>query len=238
MEVILDIDGVLVNTDDSYSRAAIETARELGARERSLEEVFRYRSEGAYNDDYDIAEAFLRDEGISLPRRRLIEVFQNYYLGEKWREGLWTGFIEKEKLLAGPEFCAWLRKRGRFSFFTGRPKDEAFYLVKRLGLFQDMDHLVGMYDVARKKPDPEGLLQIISLHGYRRPLSCGDTLDDLEAARAAGIDFVGVLPPSESARRLMRAAFEKARCDRVLGSINELPAYLEAKEKEQEKDIS
>ena len=149
-QLILDIDGVLVNTDNSYSRAAISAAKELGARERSLTDLFTLRSQGNFNDDYDVTVEFLRQDGIVMDRQEVVKVFQNYYLGPRWQEGVWEGLITQEPLLPDANFLKWLDDQ-HFSVFTGRPKDEAFFVMRRLGLFDKMQHLVGMHDVTHKK---------------------------------------------------------------------------------------
>jgi len=169
---------------------------------------------------------FLRQDGIKVDYQTVIKTFQNYYLGPRWEEGVWEGFITKEPLLASDDFIHWVRDR-HFSVFTGRPKDEAFYVMRRLDLFDNMQHLVAMHDVTQKKPHPEGIHQIMSLNGYCNALSCGDTLDDLNAAKAAGISFVGILPPHPEAKVMMKNAFTANGCAEFLESINDLPAYIE-----------
>ncbi|MGE4159532.1 MAG: HAD family hydrolase [Planctomycetota bacterium] len=224
MELILDIDGVLVDTDLSYTVAAIRAARDLGARERTPEDVFRLRSGGGFNDDYDIALEFLRRDGIIVPRQRVIDIFQEHYLGSGWREGTWDGLISAERLLPSPATLDWIRGND-YSFFTGRPRDEALYVIKRLGLSAEAGTLVGMHDVEKGKPDPAGLRLILRNESYRAPLACGDTLDDLRAARAAAIPFVGILPPGPVARGLMEQAFRRESIEYV-PSLDDLPALV------------
>jgi HAD superfamily hydrolase (TIGR01509 family) len=78
-------------------------------------------------------------------------------------------------------------------------------------------------DVARKKPNPEGLK--LALERLRaRPQECvyvGDTAEDIEMARRAGVKSIGVLGPFPTAER-MRAA----RPDAILDSVRDLPRYL------------
>ena len=228
-QLILDIDGVLVNTDNSYSTAVILTVKQFGGRVRSLNDIFTLRSQGNFNDDYDVTMEFLRQDDIRVDRHEAIKVFQSHYLGPRWEEGVWEGLITREPLLPSPDLLAWLEDK-HFSVFTGRPKDEAFFVMRRLGLFDRMQHLVGMHDVTHKKPHPEGIEQIVSLNGYSNVLSCGDTLDDYHAAKSAGVAFVAVLPPNDQAREIMRTAFMVQGCKNMLESINDLPGFIASKE--------
>lgn len=160
-----------------------------------------------------------------MPRERVIQVFQEHYLGTRWEKGVWDGLIAGEKLLPSPQTLEWVRGR-HYSFFTGRPRDEALFVLGRLGLVEGIGTLVGMHDVEKGKPDPSGLRLILQQEGYVSPLACGDTLDDVRAARAAGIAFVGILPPGAVARELMGGAFRREGCPHVLQSLDELPAFV------------
>lgn len=58
-----------------------------------------------------------------------------------------------------------------------------------------MDHIIGVGDVKKAKPDPEGLLVAMEHFGVKpsEMLYVGDNVVDALAAKAAGVDFVGVL---------------------------------------------
>ena len=55
--------------------------------------------------------------------------------------------------------------------------------------------VIGGEDVARAKPDPQGLNTALAQLGLRpgQALFCGDTVIDARTARAAGVDFCAVL---------------------------------------------
>lgn len=58
-----------------------------------------------------------------------------------------------------------------------------------------MDHIIGVGDVKKAKPDPEGLMVAMEHFGVEPSelLYVGDNIVDALAAKAAGVDFVGVL---------------------------------------------
>ena len=96
-------------------------------------------------------------------------------------------------------------------------------ILEREGLRKHFAAVVGGDDVARQKPDPEGLRLALG-HLDARPeeaLYVGDSLPDAEAAQRAGVRFVAVL--SGTTPREDFAAFPVAD---FLPDISHLPAYL------------
>jgi phosphoglycolate phosphatase len=79
-------------------------------------------------------------------------------------------------------------------------------------------------DAKNKKPHPEPL-QLALKRLRARPENCiyvGDTAEDMEMARRAGVREIGVLGPFPTAERI-----RAARPRLLLESIRELPKYLE-----------
>lgn len=67
-------------------------------------------------------------------------------------------------------------------------------ILRRVGLLEHFDVIVGGEDVSRQKPDPEGILLAIErLGAHKSALYVGDSPTDAEAAKRAGIPFVAVL---------------------------------------------
>jgi len=88
-----------------------------------------------------------------------------------------------------------LRRRHRTAMATNRGKTVAGVL-ERFGLEDLFDLAVGVHDVARPKPHPDLLLRCLE-HFRIEPEAAvyvGDQRTDLEAARAAGVRFVGMGP--------------------------------------------
>src|ERR1700678_239646 len=78
-------------------------------------------------------------------------------------------------------------------------------------------------DAAKKKPHPAPL-QLALKRLRRDPQDCvyvGDTAEDIEMARRAGVRAIGVLGPFPTAARLRAAKPEV-----LLNSVQELPRYL------------
>jgi phosphoglycolate phosphatase-like HAD superfamily hydrolase len=80
-------------------------------------------------------------------------------------------------------------------------------------------------DAARRKPHPAPLSLALERIGLD-PEECvyvGDTAEDIEMSRRAGVRPIGVLGPFPTAERV-----RKAKPDAILNSIRELPRYLKA----------
>jgi phosphoglycolate phosphatase len=96
-------------------------------------------------------------------------------------------------------------------------------ILGRSGASGLVDVIVGGEDVAHHKPHPEGLHRALAL--LRTPSShalyVGDHRVDAEAARAAGIPFVGVLSGATDA-----VAWADFSPRHVIADIRELPATL------------
>jgi phosphoglycolate phosphatase-like HAD superfamily hydrolase len=86
--------------------------------------------------------------------------------------------------------------------------------------------VIGADDVARSKPDPEGLHKICSSLAHGKCWYIGDTVDDARASSAARIPFIGIAarsnPRYEDLVRLLRAEGAIA----VLDDINSLEAAI------------
>ena len=85
------------------------------------------------------------------------------------------------------------------------------------------DVIVGADDVAKTKPDPEGLL--LALARLRvssaSAIYIGDHVIDAQAARGAGVPFIAVLTGKHS-----RAVFESYPHQAIVGSVEDLPGLL------------
>ena len=96
--------------------------------------------------------------------------------------------------------------------------------MKRYGLLDTLEFVIGSYDVTHHKPHPEGILKALEQIGVPREmfLYCGDTILDAEAAQRAGVDFAAVLNGTTSAED-----FQAWPCVCVAGDLHALSRALE-----------
>jgi phosphoglycolate phosphatase len=95
--------------------------------------------------------------------------------------------------------------------------------LQRQQLLEAFDVIIGVEDVARHKPDPEGLHQAVarlnSLH--EKTLYVGDSVVDAAAARLAGIPFAAVLSGVTA-----RAEFDGYPALAVVADLSQLSKWL------------
>ncbi len=197
--VLFDMDGVLVDVSRSYRRAIEETVFHFTGRSITNSTVQRYKNVGGFNDDWTLTHAIIADSGMEVSRHRVVAEFQRRYRGDNW-----NGFITQETPLISTRT---LERLAQAEFIlgivTGRPELEACWTRDRLGWKRYFPLLVAKEKHEhRGKPDPFPLrhaLGILNAAGLDiRPeatVYVGDTVDDMAAARGAGMWAVGVAPP-------------------------------------------
>ena len=215
--LIFDMDGVLVDVSDSY-RQAIKKTVEFFTREKvSLKEIQDYKNMGGYNNDWDLAEAILREKNSNIEKRKIIDKFQEIYLSKLIKNEIWAFDKKIMKELA---------KNYEFAILTGRPKKEAIYTLKKNNTLEYFKKIVAMEDTLRPKPNPEGLLKIIKKSNSGKAYYFGDTIDDMKAASNAGINGIGVLPPGDKSN-LLKSILEKNGADKVIENINKIKMVIQ-----------
>jgi len=96
-------------------------------------------------------------------------------------------------------------------------------ILRREGLLDVFDAIIGGEDVPNHKPNPEGLRLAMERLG-RSPLDCvyvGDSVVDAETAERAGVPFVAVLSGATP-----REAFGACDVRQVLEHVCDLPGWI------------
>jgi phosphoglycolate phosphatase-like HAD superfamily hydrolase len=163
----------------------------------------------------------IRERGGSPTREEVISTFQKISYGENN-----DGLIRLEQWLANDAILSRLRSRWRFAMFTGRMRWEAEYTLRRFAPQITFDPLIGMEDVVREKPDPDGLLKILAATKPERAYYVGDTMDDCRAAQDAGVPFIGVVGDENPLRDELRRRFYENGAQAVIADINELESVI------------
>lgn len=211
--IILDMDGVLVDSDPIHERAERETCRQFGInvpkeeadnfRGRRLEEIFSYARE-KYGQG---------DEPIDQMIDRKISLYLEYALRD----------IE---LVSGArEFLEQLKNDGRYHYAlttSGRRYQQEKILAK-FGLDNFFDIMVTSEDVRNGKPDPEPYAVTVQKLN-EQPGGClviEDSDNGIRSAKAAGCQVCGF----ESVF-FDRAALTAAGADLVANGFSELEKIL------------
>ena len=218
--IIFDMDGVLVDVSHSYRLAIKKTAEFFLGVIIDNEQIERLKLCGGYNDDYDCTDAILKNHGRIVSREIIIKKFQEYYLGKPYR-----GLIENEKWMLEKSILSTMAKKYKLAIFTGRPKNEANYTLKNSTTVGFFNPVITAEDTPNKKPNPEGINLIMNILHINSAVYIGDTLDDLLAARAANIEFIGVIAPGCDRVRL-RSVLRDNGSKIVLEDINSIVKIL------------
>ena len=189
----------MVDVSRSYRRAIEETVSHFTGREIESGTIQRYKNLGGFNDDWKLTHAIVSDAGIQVSFGRVVEEFQKRYRGDNW-----DGFIAEEESLIRLRTLEELNTEHRvLGIVTGRPDAEANWTIERLGWKRYFPLVIPKEkQEGREKPDPFPLLHalaILDAAGRRIEPSAsvyvGDAVDDMKAARAAGMWAIGVVPP-------------------------------------------
>lgn len=214
--LLLDMDGVIADEGPSYRECIIAVLARHGLAV-TRGQVAEAKARGGANDDYELTRSLLAARGVDLALDEVIAQFQEVYLGAAGRPGL----CERETLIPAREVLDALAERLPLAIVTGRPRADAERFLDRFdlgGLFK----AVVTRDDGPPKPDPAPVREALRRLGVRRAWMVGDTPDDVNAARAAGVLPLGIRPPDaadDTGAALAGAAL-------VLNSLAELEGLL------------
>jgi histidinol-phosphate aminotransferase len=218
--LLLDMDGVLADVSGSHREAVARTAERFGVAV-SPGEIGAAKRRGGANNDWELTRRLIAAAGVEVSLVEVTRVFEELYHGAPGRPGL----RERERPLIDRDGLERLKRGRPLAIVTGRPGDDAWRFLRRFGLDGAVDLLVGLED-APGKPAPDPVLAALRGLGVRRAWMVGDTVDDVRAARRAGVVPIGVLPPGDEPGASEEALIG-AGASRVLRRLDELTALEE-----------
>ncbi|MFQ5660010.1 MAG: phosphoglycolate phosphatase [Gammaproteobacteria bacterium] len=185
--VLFDLDGTLVDTLPDLARCIDMTLQAVGMPPRGEDRVRRWIGSGidtllkcALMDDHD------REPDVSLYQRAW-RIFMDIYAENSCVQSrLYPGVTET---------LAYLRNnRFKLGCITNKPGQFTGPLLKTLGIYDDFGIVVAGDTLPRKKPDPLPLLHAAGFFSVKpeHALMVGDSDNDVNAARAAGLQVLGV----------------------------------------------
>ena len=219
--VIFDVDGVLVDVRGSFHRSIIDTIHFFTGRRVTYAEIHQWKNRTGYNDDWRLTTdwiASLRDE---VPYAEVKSRFQKFYWGTKGR----PGNVSRERwLVAHTRLERWSR-RADLALFTGRTRRELRHTLEGGEANHLFRRAVTMDDVAKGKPDPEGLRLLLDGISPQQAVYLGDSIDDALAAKRARVPFLGILPHGSEAHRVRAAGLRELGALAVLHNVAELEKF-------------
>ena len=211
--IVFDMDGVLVDVSESYRETIVRTVEHFAGRTIERAVIQRYKNQGGWNNDWELSQRICADLGVTVEYDTVVEYFNHLFLD--------GGLIHRERWLARPGLLEGLASRYELAIFTGRNMLEAGITLEREG-WQGRFLIVSSDDVAKPKPEPDGLLHIIARRPGKELLYIGDAVDDARSARAAGVAFFGIAAGDQELAFLL----DREGAVAVLADINELEDLL------------
>jgi HAD superfamily hydrolase (TIGR01509 family) len=202
--VLFDWDGTLVNSYEADSSAYLAMFREMGIA-WGLEDLAEHYSPNWYTV-YRAAD---------LPQERWDEADRS------WRKNY--AEHSPELMPGAREVLDELRHEHHLGLVTSGDRDRVMRQLRGFGLTRIFGARVCSGDTREKKPHPAPLRMALRQLCVK-PSTCvyvGDSPEDLEMARSAGVLAIGVLGPFPTEKRL-----RAANPDFLLESIRELPGVL------------
>jgi imidazoleglycerol-phosphate dehydratase len=194
--VLFDMDGVLSDVSSSYRRAITLAARRFGV-DVTQDDIVRIKAQGDANNDWVIAHRLVCEKwNKSSPEPKFEEIkdaFEEIYQGTENCDGLW----KSERLIVPKAALEKLAAIMPLGIVTGRPRNpDCERFLDQHGIKHLFSTIVTLDDTSERKPAPDPVLLALSNLGNPGvSVFLGDTIDDINAARAArrNVIPVGVL---------------------------------------------
>jgi phosphoglycolate phosphatase len=188
--VLFDLDGTLLDTAGDIALALNRAIAEYGWPEVPADEVRHMIGRGAPVLVERAARAQRRDLDPATHTRVVERFFHHYGALEE------TGECAARAFDGAADALQALHAAGlRIAVVTNKQQRFADSLLRLLGLHPWIDRIVGGDTCERRKPDPQPLLFACERLGVPavRTLMVGDSTNDVQAARAAGIPILCVV---------------------------------------------
>lgn len=213
--LLLDMDGVLADVSRSLDQAVLETALSFGVR-LLPGDLQRERDRGQANDDWQLTFDLIQAAGVQVELGKVTRRFEELYQGTPESPGL----RRHESLLVERSLLESWAQRWPMAIVTGRPRRDALAFLERFDLLALFPTLITR-DEAPLKPNPAPLRLALESLGCEHAWMLGDTVDDMQAARAAGVMPIGVAPNGNHLEATTPTLLA-AGASRVIRTLNEL----------------
>ena len=220
--IVFDVDGVLVDTRGSFQRTTLETVKFFTRKRVTLRELHQWKNRPGYNDDWKLSTAWVQSLGAKFSYDEVKAKFVELYWGANGSRG----YVDGEKWLLPIPSIRRLKKKAELAIFTGRVGREMNYTLERVKVQPFFDQIITVESVKNGKPAPDGLIKILNGRDPQVALYLGDNVDDANAAKSAGVPFVGVLPRNSEERRQRGATLRGLGAVTIIGHVNELEKLL------------
>ena len=208
--IIFDFDGVVIDSGADIAKAVNYTLKHFKRNQLPEEEIISYVGHGA---ERLIRSSFkeVTDELVA----EAMSLYLEYYLAHCLEETkLYNHF--KETL----EFF----KDKKKAIVTNKPESLTVKILQELSILDYFDLIVGPESVTALKPNPEGLLKVLTVLGIgpEAAMMIGDSYTDIEVGKIAGMHTCGVTYGLGDKNKLILSS-----PDILIDDINKLKDFIE-----------
>ncbi|GGJ05701.1 phosphoglycolate phosphatase [Halopseudomonas pertucinogena] len=184
--VMFDLDGTLIDSVPDLAAAVDQMLAMRGRPPAGVERVREWVGNGSPMLVRRALAGSIEHEGVDDDEAALaLQDFLRAYDGSHDATTVYPGVSE---------LLQWLRSRSvRLAVITNKPERFVAPLLEEKGL-GSFDWIIGGDTLPVKKPDPAGLIRVMQEAGVapQHSLFVGDSRNDVQAARAAGVKVVAV----------------------------------------------
>lgn len=185
--VMFDLDGTLLDSVPDLAAAVNVMLQQLGREQVSLEQVSRWVGNGALVLVRRALACDMDYSSVSAEQAQpALELFLQAYASEGSRSQLYPGVIQT---------LGKLQQAGvKLAIITNKPTQFLPALLEQFALNDYFDWVVGGDSLPQQKPEPAGLNWVMQQAGVNaaEALFVGDSKNDIQAARAAGVACVAM----------------------------------------------
>ena len=189
LTIIFDLDGTLVDTAPDLLSAHNHVMKKFGYSSRNLDEIKNLAGKGAAvmigRSIWESAKKEFSSIDDQKTKNEMIDEFINYY---------GKNIVVKSKLINGAyEFLKWAKSKNiSMGVCTNKQEHLAIDLLKKIKIYDFFEYVAGRNTFEYCKPDPRHITSMIEIMNgdIKKSLMIGDSENDAEAAKSAGISMI------------------------------------------------
>ena len=189
LTIIFDLDGTLVDTAPDLLSAHNHVMKKFGYTSRNLDEIKNLAGKGAAvmigRSIWESAKKEFSSIDDQKTKDEMVNEFINFY---------GKNIVVKSKLVNGVyEFLKWAKSKNiSMGVCTNKQEHLAVDLLKKIKIYDFFEYVAGRNTFEYCKPDPRHITSMIEIMNgnIKRSLMIGDSENDADAAKLAGIPMI------------------------------------------------
>ena len=189
LTIIFDLDGTLVDTAPDLLSAHNHVMKKFGYTSKNLDEIKDLAGKGAAvmigRSIWESAKKEFSSINDQKTKDKMVNEFINFY---------GKNIVVKSKLVNGVyEFLKWAKSKNiSMGVCTNKQEHLAVDLLKKIKVYDFFEYVAGRNTFEYCKPDPRHITSMIEIMNgnIKRSLMIGDSENDADAAKLAGIPMI------------------------------------------------